>query len=125
MIKALNNLFTSIESQKKPLIDSKAYILSVKSNNGNKKNKKELFNNEHHHDAHEFMNWLLDNIHETIKKQLKSTSVYLFIIKETFISEIFEGKQSSITKCLNCENVTFERITLDNSKNRNLSSLKC
>jgi len=31
----------------------------------------EEFNNEDHHDAHEFLIWLLDNINETLKDQNK------------------------------------------------------
>jgi ubiquitin C-terminal hydrolase len=31
----------------------------------------EEFNNEDHHDAHEFLIWLLDNIHENMKLENK------------------------------------------------------
>ena len=31
----------------------------------------EEFNNDDHHDAHEFLIWLLDNLNETIKEQNK------------------------------------------------------
>jgi ubiquitin C-terminal hydrolase len=62
MLKAIHSFFSTIESQKKRVgsIDPMGYIAMVKANN-------ESFNNDHHHDAHEFLIWLLDNLHEHIK----------------------------------------------------------
>lgn len=83
-MKALNELFQLIESKKKKTatIDTKKFMQSVKKNNRNIINYisdwiklfliyKEEFNNEDHHDAHEFLIWLLDNINETLKEQNK------------------------------------------------------
>ncbi len=66
MLKALNELFQSIESKKKKsgVMDIKKFITSVKKNN-------QEFNNEDHHDSHEFLIWLLDNLNETIKNSNK------------------------------------------------------
>ncbi len=62
MLRALNELFFTIESKKKKsgVMDIKKFIASVKRNN-------QEFNNEDHHDSHEFLIWLLDNINETMK----------------------------------------------------------
>lgn len=66
MLKALNDLFLTIETKKKKsgVMDIKKFITSVKRNN-------QEFNNEDHHDSHEFLIWLLDNINETIKNSNK------------------------------------------------------
>jgi ubiquitin C-terminal hydrolase len=80
MLKAINDLFIMIETKKKKtgVIDSKKFILSVKKNN-------QEFNNEEHHDSHEFLIWLLDTLKENIKgenKKIKGTNYnsVLFII---------------------------------------------
>ena len=66
LLYALNELFTVIESKKKKagVIDSKKFIQSVKRNN-------QEFNNEEHHDSHEFLIWLLDSLDENLKKESK------------------------------------------------------
>lgn len=45
--------------------DAKSFILKVKKNNVE-------FNNEDHHDAHEFLIWLFDSIQENIKSETKN-----------------------------------------------------
>jgi ubiquitin C-terminal hydrolase len=72
MLKAINDLFLSIELKKKKsgIIDPKKFISSVKKNN-------QEFNNEDHHDSHEFLIWLLDSLNENIKiesKKMKNDS---------------------------------------------------
>ena len=64
MIKAVYTLFSNIESQKKRVgsIDPMPFINLVKSNN-------DFYNNDLHHDAHEFLIWLIDNIHEYFKNE--------------------------------------------------------
>lgn len=39
----------------------KRFIQAIKATN-------ELFNNDEHHDSHEFINWLLDTVHENFLK---------------------------------------------------------
>lgn len=68
-------------------VEIKKFLSAVRREN-------ELFNNDYHHDAPEFLFWLLDHIHEF---QLKDGK------KSSFISKIFHGKQYSITRCLTCE----------------------
>jgi ubiquitin carboxyl-terminal hydrolase 12/46 len=71
MLKAINELFSIIETKKKRtgILDIKKFITSVKKNN-------QEFNNEDHHDAHEFLMWLLDNVNETFKSELKKLKNY-------------------------------------------------
>lgn len=68
MLKAINELFLIIESKKKKtgVLDTKKFILSVKRNNQD-------FNNEDHHDSHEFLIWLLDTLNENVKSEIKKT----------------------------------------------------
>lgn len=65
----------------------KSFLMAVRREN-------ELFNNDYHHDAPEFLFWLLDFLHESCTQQSKSGSVF---------SSLLHGTQFSITKCLNCE----------------------
>ncbi len=62
MLKGMMDLFTLISSKSKKsgTVDNKKFIYLVKKNN-------QEFNNEDHHDSHEFLMWLLDSINETIK----------------------------------------------------------
>jgi ubiquitin C-terminal hydrolase len=73
MLKAILDLFVLIDSKKKKpgVIDNRKFVLSVKKNNRKAKLTLADFNNEDHHDAHEFLIWLLDNIHENIKIEYK------------------------------------------------------
>jgi ubiquitin C-terminal hydrolase len=73
MLRAINELFLLIESKKKKtgVIDSKKFIQSIKKNN-------QEFNNEDHHDSHEFLIWLLDNLNENIKSENKKTKIPIF-----------------------------------------------
>jgi len=66
MLKAVQDLFTVIQGKKKKtgVIDSKKFILTVKKNS-------QEFNNEDHHDSHEFLIWLLDTLKENIKSEIK------------------------------------------------------
>lgn len=73
MAKAVNELFSSIDTKKKMrgIIDPKKFISSVKKNNSSiPPIILDEFNNEDHHDSHEFLIWLLDNIHENMKKEI-------------------------------------------------------
>ncbi len=76
----------------------------------------ELFDNDDHHDSHEFLNWILNEIHEKAIADYKS--VKGAAPKSTFISEFFGGQLVSITTCLTCEqrgrmNESFFDLSLD------------
>lgn len=90
VIGSLVKLFSQLSQKKKnePLsvLDFMAIV----------KKKNELFNNENHHDAHEFLTWLLDVIESETKNNTN----------KNLIKEFFSGKQFGITKCLSCEEVS-------------------
>jgi uncharacterized UBP type Zn finger protein len=69
ILKGVNELFEGIDTKKKKfgVIDSKKFILTVKKNNLE-------FNNEDHHDAHEYLMWLLDKLDENIKTETRKYS---------------------------------------------------
>lgn len=71
------------------------FINVIKRNNAD-------FNNDRHHDAHEFLTWLLDTMETNIKNEKRENNL---------ISNTFRGLQISQTKCLNCEKVYFLFIT--------------
>ena len=76
MLKALNDLFITIDTKKKKSgsMDIKRFIASVKRNN-------QEFNNEDHHDSHEFLMWLLDNLNDTMKNYNKNAKYNLESVK--------------------------------------------
>lgn len=58
-----------------------------------------LFDNDDHHDSHEFLIWLLNTINEEILGPNMQQSQK----KQSFVGEVFEGKLVSRTRCLECE----------------------
>lgn len=56
-----------------------------------------MFRNAQHQDAHEFLNFLVNNILESLGLQHS----------EQLITDIFEGELISETKCLSCDNSSF------------------
>lgn len=63
------------------------------------KDKNYLFRqNNMHHDAHEFFNYLINDIIEFINKDLG--------IENNWCNDIFQGMITNETKCLNCETIT-------------------
>lgn len=63
MLNELQELFRSMEGHKKSegRFDHKSFIKAIRKSNV-------LFDNDDHHDSHEFITWLLDSIHEECKK---------------------------------------------------------
>ena len=128
-LKSISELFYIIENKKKSeILNINDFINTIKSNN-------QEFNNEEHHDAHEFLTWLLDEIEQNInsiqKKNKKNNSKNnlsnsnINNNNDNFIKDFFSGQQSSITKCLNCENTsevfeTFYNLSLDIETNSSL-----
>lgn len=87
LIKNLENL-----DRKTTVINPKQIMKSIKSMN-------ELFNNDYHHDSHEFLMWLLDYLQEEHTK---------FFSKDSFnpFNNLFMGIKQNVTKCLTCNSVT-------------------
>ena len=86
MLKAINELFLAIENKKKKsgVIDPKKFITSVKKNN-------QEFNNEDHHDSHEFLIWLLDSLDQNIKSGNKKSKNPIFeSVRYLFIIRLFQ-----------------------------------
>ena len=75
MLRAISELFITIETKKKKtgVIDPKKFISSVKQN-------KQEFNNEDHHDSHEFLIWLLDSLNENIKNENKKAKTIFDLV---------------------------------------------
>lgn len=67
LYKALLDLITQADTLrgKIGMIDIRKFLLAIRKSN-------ELFNNEDHHDAHEFLIFLIDSLHENIIKESKS-----------------------------------------------------
>lgn len=59
MLYEIHHLFKALDTNrnKRGAFNHKRMILAIKASNA-------LFDNDEHHDSHEFMNWLLDKIHE-------------------------------------------------------------
>lgn len=62
------------------------------------KRENELFRSTMHQDAHEFFNFLLNDVIDTINAHLQ--------VRKNGFHDIFEGFLTNQTKCLTCENVT-------------------
>lgn len=93
---AIQTLFSLIASKTTTsVIEMDDFIKVIKSQN------REL-NNEAHHDAHEFLTWLLDTLETNINDELGKKGNGTI---DNFISNTFKGTQNSQTKCLNCEKV--------------------
>lgn len=82
------------ESRSKTGVVSPSRFISILKENN------ELFRNSMHQDAHEFLNFLINNILE-VTQSLTHSDI------GTQMSTILEGLLTSETKCLACENVTF------------------
>lgn len=78
-------------------VDTKKLMKKIKSLN-------QLFDNDDHHDSHEFLIWLLNHIHEEIITPPQGYQKPNGEVKSTIVSENFEGKLVSVTRCLECEN---------------------
>jgi ubiquitin carboxyl-terminal hydrolase 12/46 len=87
LLKSMQDLFNSLKTYKKQTgtITINPFIKQVRGLN-------ELFNNDYHHDAHEFLIWALSTLDEELKKE-----------KNSWIEEIFAGKSITETICLCCE----------------------
>lgn len=97
-LRSTYDLFQSVISFKKSsgTISISSFIKQVKTLN-------ELFNNDYHHDSHEFLIWALSTIDEDLKR-----------IGTSWIEEIFAGKSVTQTTCLCCESKsTREELFMD------------
>jgi len=79
----------------KGMINTKKLMTRIKKLNT-------LFDNDDHHDSHEFLSWLLNEVHENLMADARE-GVKDRPIKSSWVTDLFEGKLVSMTKCLSCE----------------------
>ncbi len=67
MLYELHLLFKNLSQHKKHRgpFNHKRFMSAIKSTNA-------LFDNDEHHDSHEFINWLLDKVHEDFLKNSRA-----------------------------------------------------
>ncbi|CAN6466770.1 unnamed protein product [Victoria cruziana] len=143
LLTCLADLFTQINSQKKKtgVIAPKRFVQRVKKQN-------ELFRSCMHQDAHEFLNFLLNELADILEKELAAaqesrepssplkTANGPHIVQAngtqkeplaTWIHKNFQGILTNETRCLRCETVTardetFLDLSLDIEQNSSITS---
>ncbi|CAN1814257.1 Ubiquitin carboxyl-terminal hydrolase 3 [Linum perenne] len=144
LLTCLADLFTQISSQKKKtgVIAPKRFVQRLKKQN-------ELFRSYMHQDAHEFLNFLLNELVDILEKEAKavkkipetsppsekiangqSSALPNGISKEplvTWVHKNFQGILTNETRCLQCETVTardetFFDLSLDIEQNSSITS---
>jgi ubiquitin carboxyl-terminal hydrolase 9/13 len=144
---ALKDIFESImaHNSKTGIVKPNKFLEILRRGN-------DMFNGQQHQDAHEFLNYVLNQVIENVethqKKMLKengscqkisgsstpleassgaSTSTLTSGNAAGWIHDLFEGLLSSETKCLTCENVSrrdeqFMDLSIDLEKNSSVTS---
>ncbi|CAF2114273.1 unnamed protein product [Brassica napus] len=138
LLTCLADLFSQISSQKKKtgVIAPKRFVQRLKKQNV-------LFRSYMHQDAHEFLNYLLNELDDILEKEAKaaktdnetsSNGPKLLqangVHKEptvTWVHKIFQGTLTNETRCLRCETVTardetFLDLSLDIEQNSSITS---
>jgi len=144
LLTCLSELFTQINSQKKKtgVIAPKRFVQRVKKQN-------ELFRSYMHQDAHEFLNFLLNELVDILEKEAraaKSNSGKQAPLEKlqngalngmangnhkepmvTWVHKIFQGTLTNETRCLRCETITardetFLDLSLDIEQNSSITS---
>lgn len=121
MLQALSDLFWEISSQSKVTgcVSPRAFIDRLRQDN-------ELFRGHMHQDAHEFLNFLLNECCDNVEGELKQAGEWE-PGKKTWIHDIFEGKLANQTRCLWCENTTnreecFLDLSVDVDQNTSITA---
>jgi len=123
MLDQIQDLFRTLDGHKKNSgkYDHAKWIAAIKKGNA-------LFDNDEHHDSHEYVNWLLDSIHENYIKarQEKPDPNSSYGPRESFVSDFFEGKLENTFMCLTCEKTkkrqeAFFNLSIDIEKNSSLT----
>lgn len=109
----------------------KRFILALKATNA-------LFDNDEHHDSHEFMAFLLDKVHEDflknqteLRNNTRAGANGAQAIhdgqegQQSIIQELFMGKLVNVVTCVGCETTTrrtetFFNLSLDIEQNSSL-----
>jgi len=123
---SLAELFAMINNQKKKtgVVAPKRFVQTLKNEN-------ELFRSFMHQDAHEFFNYLLNEIGDLLAKEAVAKDPKLkqgdSLKVKTWMHDIFEGQLTNETRCLRCETVTsreeaFIDLSLEIDQNSSLTS---
>mmetsp|Transcript_4642 Transcript_4642/g.8008 ORF Transcript_4642/g.8008 Transcript_4642/m.8008 type:complete len:352 (-) Transcript_4642:104-1159(-) len=129
LLGCLAELFLQISVNKKKtgVLAPKKFVARLKRDN-------ELFSGYMHQDAHEFLNYVLNQsseiLEDTIKQACKARTGRpppIDLPINTWIHEIFQGKLVNETRCLHCETVTcreevFMDLSLEIEQNSSLTS---
>jgi ubiquitin carboxyl-terminal hydrolase 9/13 len=86
----------------------------------------EMFQGNTHQDAHEFLNYLLNDVVESVDRYERGRSPSS-MNNSRWVHELFEGILTSETKCLTCENLTkrdevFLDLSIDIEQNSSVSA---
>jgi len=128
LLSCLCDLFYMIATQKKKVgkIAPKKFIAKLRKEN-------ESFDNFMQQDAHEFLNYLLNTIAETVEGGSKEAGgtkpkdeTDSKKPETTWVHELFQGQLTNETKCLNCETVsskdeTFLDLSVDVENNTSIT----
>uniref|UniRef100_A0A2P2JY08 ubiquitinyl hydrolase 1 n=1 Tax=Rhizophora mucronata TaxID=61149 RepID=A0A2P2JY08_RHIMU len=144
LLTCLADLFTQISSQKKKtgVIAPKRFVQRLKKQN-------ELFRSYMHQDAHEFLNFLLNELVDILEKEAKAAKIDTETSSSpekiangpkvvqangtrkeplvTWVHKNFQGILTNETRCLQCETVTardetFFDLSLDIEQNSSITS---
>ncbi|KAK9376000.1 uncharacterized protein V1513DRAFT_430277 [Lipomyces chichibuensis] len=100
----LKDIFEAmVENKSRTGIVSPAKLIEVL------KRQNELFRSSMHQDAHEFFNFLLNEIVDNVEqheRKLRGQNNSKQVSNTRWVHELFEGLLTSETKCLTCENVS-------------------
>eukprot|EP01018_Ginkgo_biloba_P012773 Gb_25243 [translate_table: standard] len=144
LLMCLADLFTQINSQKKKtgVIAPKRFVQRVKKQN-------EVFRSHMHQDAHEFLNFLLNELVDIVEKEAGAANKLSGNLSQpeknvngsinglsngnhqqpvlTWVHKIFQGTLTNETRCLRCETITardetFLDLSLDIEQNSSITS---
>ncbi|CAI0420222.1 unnamed protein product [Linum tenue] len=137
LLTCLADLFTQISSQKKKtgVIAPKRFVQRLKKQN-------ELFRSYMHQDAHEFLNFLLNELVDILEKEAKAVKSDTetssppentangsksALPNVTLVIFLYQGILTNETRCLQCETVTardetFFDLSLDIEQNSSITS---
>lgn len=65
-----------------------------------------LFSSMMHQDAHEFLNFLLNELSDSVQRQIDNENLKNRAPPSNFIDKLFKGVMTNRTKCLTCDNIT-------------------
>jgi len=110
MLYELHLLFKNLSSNKKSKgsFDHRRFMNAIKASNA-------LFDNDEHHDSHEFINWLLDKVHEDfMRNERAKPRAAPDGIPASFVQDMFKGKLVNVVTCVACETTTRREETFFN-----------